>query len=207
MEPTIKNIMPPQAQKRRYRDDTESDMDEFVANMPTLDQSELDLLKQIGKGPYSSELEKLETSITRLANTIKTNSGLEDLDCGLAPPSQWDIEGDAAIVRNFMALQIATITNILGYDNTVITPTGVAPQQGGPASSHDPGAALQEAASKIPRPLTLTHPPPLICTRLTEATWGFLSSFRPVKAVWGHTACVACMHRSFWAPQLRCQQR
>lgn len=67
-------------------------MDEFVATMPTLDQNELDLLKQIGKGPYSSELEKLETSIARLANTIKANSGLEDLDCGLAPPSQWDTE-------------------------------------------------------------------------------------------------------------------
>lgn len=143
--------MPSQAPKRRYRDDTESDMDEFVATMPTLDQNELDLLKQIGKGPYSSELEKLETSIARLANTIKANSGLEDLDCGLAPPSQWDTEGDAAIVRNFMALQIATITNILGYDTTVITPTGVAQQQNGSASLQDPEAALQEAANKISR--------------------------------------------------------
>lgn len=143
--------MPPHAQKKRYRDDTESDMDEFVANMPTLDQNELDLLKQIGKGPYSSELEKLETSITRLANTIKSNSGLEGLDCGLAPPSQWDMEGDMAIVRNFMALQIATITNILGYDKTVMTSTGVAQQQAETVTSQDSEAALQEVVNKISR--------------------------------------------------------
>lgn len=113
--------------KRQYRDDSDSESEKFLTDVGALDAEELDFLKLTGRGPYSQRLDAIEQSTGRLAKLIEKQAGLADTDTGLAPSSQWDLEADRATIHSFMALQIANITSILGYDKTVLTATGIVP--------------------------------------------------------------------------------
>lgn len=104
----------------KYRDDEDpKDSKDADFGMPTLDDAELSLLKFVGRGPYSAQLERTEQSNARLVKEIQEVVGIHETDTGLAPPSHWDLDADRSLLETFNPLQIARVTKILGYDKPI----------------------------------------------------------------------------------------
>ena len=56
-----------------------------------LSESDINLFKRYGKGPYTESLKKVEAEIKDLNQKIVALQGIKESDTGLSMPSQWNI--------------------------------------------------------------------------------------------------------------------
>merc|ERR1719262_1179279 len=104
------------AKKETKLDDDKDDEKEAQ----TLDEDDVDIMRTYGIGPYVRPIKKVEDESKEYLNKIDKLIGIKESDTGLAPPSQWDLEGDKQMMKQEQALQVARCTKILdpGTDDT-----------------------------------------------------------------------------------------
>jgi len=77
-------------------DDSKKDKDDVMKDdkgLP-LTESDINMFKRYGKGPYTESLKKVETEVKELNQKISNLQGIKESDTGLSMPSQWNIEAD-----------------------------------------------------------------------------------------------------------------
>lgn len=130
--------------KSKYEDSANKDSDNYDSdsdNEPinALDEDDISLLQSYSTGPYTVQIKKTESNITDLTKEINKLVGVREVDTGLAPPNEWDLQGDMQIVNREKAL-------IVGRCITIIPPVNkdggaAVAALGGPGSSiTDPDA-------------------------------------------------------------------
>ena len=77
-----------------------------------LDDSDIDLLKRYGMGPYAKLIKKTEEENKELITKINKLSGIKESDTGLALPAQWNLVGDKQLMGE-EPLQVARCTKII----------------------------------------------------------------------------------------------
>lgn len=77
-----------------------------------LDDSDIDLLKRYGMGPYAKLIKKTEEENKELITKINKLSGIKESDTGLALPAQWNLIGDKQLMGE-EPLQVARCTKII----------------------------------------------------------------------------------------------
>lgn len=77
-----------------------------------LDDSDIDLLKRYGMGPYAKLIKKTEEENKDLITKINKLSGIKESDTGLALPAQWNLIGDKQLMGE-EPLQVARCTKII----------------------------------------------------------------------------------------------
>jgi len=85
-----------------------------------LDDDDVDIMRTYGVGPYVKIIKKREQETKDLVGSINKLIGVKESDTGLAPPSQWDLEGDKQMMKQEQPLQVARCTKIIdpGTDDT-----------------------------------------------------------------------------------------
>jgi len=58
-------------------------------NAKPLDDTDINLLKRYGRGPYFEPIKKLEDDLKDYATKIGKLSGVKESDTGLSAPSEW----------------------------------------------------------------------------------------------------------------------
>lgn len=54
-----------------------------------LDETDIDLLKRYGRGPYFEPIKKLEEDVKEYSTKIDKLIGVKESDTGLSAPSEW----------------------------------------------------------------------------------------------------------------------
>jgi len=85
-----------------------------------LDEDDVNIMRTYGVGPYVAPIKKVETEQKEYISKINKLIGVKESDTGLAPPSQWDLEGDKQMMKQEQPLQVARCTKIIdpGTDDT-----------------------------------------------------------------------------------------
>jgi len=85
-----------------------------------LDEDDVNIMRTYGIGPYMTPIKKVEAEEKDIINKINKLIGIKESDTGLAPPSQWDLEGDKQMMKQEQPLQVARCTKIIdpGTDDT-----------------------------------------------------------------------------------------
>merc|ERR1719197_569351 len=85
-----------------------------------LDEDDVDIMRTYGVGPYVSPISKADEENKAYIGKINKLIGVKESDTGLAPPSQWDLEGDKQMMKQEQPLQVARCTKIIdpGTENT-----------------------------------------------------------------------------------------
>ena len=78
-----------------------------------LSESDINMFKRYGKGPYTEPIKKAENEIKDLNQKITNMQGIKESDTGLSMPSQWNIEADKQLVKQSPPLQVGRLTKIL----------------------------------------------------------------------------------------------
>uniref|UniRef100_A0A0G4GPF9 AAA+ ATPase domain-containing protein n=1 Tax=Chromera velia CCMP2878 TaxID=1169474 RepID=A0A0G4GPF9_9ALVE len=78
-----------------------------------LDDTDVQILKTYGLGPYAEPIRKVETDTKDLTDKISKVCGVRESDTGLAPPSQWDLNADKQMMQEEQPLQVARCTKII----------------------------------------------------------------------------------------------
>ncbi|KII88872.1 hypothetical protein PLICRDRAFT_53387 [Plicaturopsis crispa FD-325 SS-3] len=81
-----------------------------------LDDSDIQILKTYGQGPYAAQLKKLESDIKDVQQRINEKLGVKESDTGLASPNLWDLAADAQRMGHEHPLQVARCTKIIPVD-------------------------------------------------------------------------------------------
>jgi 26S proteasome regulatory subunit T1 len=107
---------PVDSKKKKHAEEMETD----EADAPTLDEDDVDIMRTYGVGPYVNPIKKTEKDNTDYISKINKLIGVKESDTGLAPPSQWDLEGDKQMMKQEQPLQVARCTKIIdpGTENT-----------------------------------------------------------------------------------------
>jgi len=94
--------------------------DDDSADAPGLDDDDVDIMRTYGVGPYVNPIKKCEQEAKDYIGKINKLIGVKESDTGLAPPSQWDLEGDKQMMKQEQPLQVARCTKIIdpGTDDT-----------------------------------------------------------------------------------------
>ena len=116
------------------KEDYESDSDNEPIKV--LDDDDIAVLQTYSSGPYTAQIKKMEANIGDLTKTITKLVGVREVDTGLAPPNEWDLEGDEAALKMDPSL-------IVGRCSTIIPPTNAPPPGAAGAGA---GAAAAAAA-------------------------------------------------------------
>ncbi|KAJ2916026.1 hypothetical protein MD484_g4400, partial [Candolleomyces efflorescens] len=105
--------MPPKADWEKYekRADDKNE-DKIVA----LDDSDIQILKTYGQGPYATKLKDVEKDIKDVQKRINEKLGVKESDTGLAPPNLWDLPADRQRMGEEHPLQVARCTKIIPVD-------------------------------------------------------------------------------------------
>ncbi|KAE8541690.1 26S protease regulatory subunit 7 [Cryptococcus gattii VGV] len=114
-----------------------SDLGDPIANYWTaLDESDIQILKTYGQGPYSLHLKKIENQIKDIQKRVNEKMGVRESDTGLAPANLWDIPADKQ--RSGRPLQVARCQTIIKAANP---PSGDQPlnPQGGAGAGNPEG--------------------------------------------------------------------
>merc|ERR1719502_1293038 len=113
MDSLEKQMMNKQGSKKAV--DEESD-----AEVQALDEDDVSIMRTYGIGPYMQPIKKADEECKEYINKINKLIGIKESDTGLAPPSQWDLEGDKQMMKQEQPLQVARCTKILdpGTDDT-----------------------------------------------------------------------------------------
>jgi 26S proteasome regulatory subunit T1 len=106
-----------EAKKDKHPDDIADEDDKPVQ---VLDEDDVEIMRTYGVGPYVNPIKKVETEQKEFITKINKLIGIKESDTGLAPPSQWDLEGDKQMMKQEQALQVARCTKIIdpGTDDT-----------------------------------------------------------------------------------------
>lgn len=83
-----------------------------------LDVDDIALLKVYGGGAYHKAIKDLEEFVKNKAETLNKKSGVKESDTGLAPPVQWDLNGDQRTMQSENALHVGRCTRILNKGQT-----------------------------------------------------------------------------------------
>jgi len=85
-----------------------------------IDDDDVAIMRTYGVGPYVHLVKKVEDEQKTVQAKINKLIGIKESDTGLAPPSQWDLEGDKQMMKQEQPLQVARCTKIIdpGTDDT-----------------------------------------------------------------------------------------
>ncbi|CAK5279505.1 unnamed protein product [Mycena citricolor] len=103
--------MPPKADWEKY----EKKIDEKDEKIVALDDSDIQILKTYGQGPYAQKLKAVESDIKDVQKRINEVLGVKESDTGLASPNLWDLAADGARHQE-QVLQVARCTKIIPVD-------------------------------------------------------------------------------------------
>merc|ERR1719264_364579 len=94
--------------------------DDDEKEVQTLDEDDVDIMRTYGVGPYVGPIQRGEKEAKDYIGKINKLIGVKESDTGLAPPSQWDLEGDKQMMKQEQPLQVARSTKIIdpGTDDT-----------------------------------------------------------------------------------------
>lgn len=73
----------------KQKDETKEDQP-----MKAMDDTDVQIFKRIGMGPYAQKIKVVEDDNKQLIENIKKKAGLKESDTGLALPSQWNLPQD-----------------------------------------------------------------------------------------------------------------
>ncbi|KAK0502892.1 hypothetical protein EDD18DRAFT_1316954 [Armillaria luteobubalina] len=104
--------MPPKADWEKY----EKKVDEKEEKIVALDDSDIQILKTYGQGPYAHTLKKVESDIKDIQKRINEKLGVKESDTGLAAPNLWDLAADRQRMSEEHPLQVARCTKIIPVD-------------------------------------------------------------------------------------------
>jgi len=97
-------------EKKDEKDDKDKDK---PSKAKPLDETDILFLQKYGQGPYGAAIKAIEDDLEEWQKKINNLKGIKESDTGLAPPSQWDLDHDAQLMRE-QALQVARCTKIVG---------------------------------------------------------------------------------------------
>jgi len=97
-------------EKKEEKDDKDKDK---PSKAKPLDETDILFLQKYGQGPYGAAIKVIEDDLEEWQKKINNLKGIKESDTGLAPPSQWDLDHDAQLMRE-QALQVARCTKIVG---------------------------------------------------------------------------------------------
>lgn len=100
-----------QAEKDKSKKAPEEEPQETAAK--PLDETDINILKHYGLGPYAVSCKKVETEIQELLTKVNKLCGSRESDTGLAPPSMWDLAADRVALQETQPLQVARCTKII----------------------------------------------------------------------------------------------
>ncbi|KAK7023825.1 AAA domain-containing protein [Favolaschia claudopus] len=103
--------MPPKADWEKYEKKADGKDEEKIV---ALDDSDIQILKTYGQGPYAHKLKTVETDIKDIQKRINERLGVKESDTGLSSPNLWDLAADRA--REEPPLQVARCTKIIPLD-------------------------------------------------------------------------------------------
>jgi 26S proteasome regulatory subunit T1 len=89
------------------------DREEEEKKIKPLDDSDIDILKSYGLGPYAIPSKKLGLEINELMAKINKLVGVKESDTGLALPSLWDLAGDKQMMQQQQPLLVARCSKII----------------------------------------------------------------------------------------------
>ncbi|KAI9446866.1 hypothetical protein H4582DRAFT_2125135 [Lactarius indigo] len=104
--------MPPKADWEKYT----KKADEKEEKIIPLDESDIQILKTYGQGPYAAQLKKTETDIKDVQKRINEKLGIKESDTGLASPNLWDLPADRLRMNEEHPFQVARCTKIIKMD-------------------------------------------------------------------------------------------
>ncbi|KAF8197419.1 hypothetical protein BJ912DRAFT_1055834 [Pholiota molesta] len=105
--------MPPKADWEKYEKKADSKDDEKIV---ALDDSDIQILKTYGQGPYAKKLKDVEKDIKDIQARINEQLGVKESDTGLASPNLWDLAADRQRMGEEHPLQVARCTKIIPKD-------------------------------------------------------------------------------------------
>ncbi|KAF9001997.1 hypothetical protein BDQ17DRAFT_1390937 [Cyathus striatus] len=82
-----------------------------------LDDSDIQILKTYGQGPYAGKLKTVEKDIKDIQKRINEKLGVKESDTGLASPNLWDLAADRQRMGEEHPLQVARCTKIIPVDS------------------------------------------------------------------------------------------
>lgn len=82
-----------------------------------LDESDIQILKTYGAGPYAQSIKKTEDDIAAKVKKVNELAGIKESDTGLAMPSLWDLPADKQALQTEEPLQVARCTKIIDADS------------------------------------------------------------------------------------------
>ncbi|KAI0043562.1 26S proteasome subunit P45 [Auriscalpium vulgare] len=104
--------MAPKADWEKYNKKADEKEEKIVA----LDDSDIQILKTYGQGPYAGQLKKAEGDIRDVQKRINEKLGIKESDTGLASPNLWDLPADRQRMGESHPLQVARCTKIIKMD-------------------------------------------------------------------------------------------
>eukprot|EP01138_Halocafeteria_seosinensis_P016344 gb/GECG01016675.1/.p1 GENE.gb/GECG01016675.1/~~gb/GECG01016675.1/.p1 ORF type:complete len:445 (+),score=62.79 gb/GECG01016675.1/:1-1335(+) len=99
--------------KQTKKEDQQGHHDKHTKERSALDDSDIELLKSYGHGPYTSAIRSLEKDIENESSRVKKLIGIEESDTGLSAPSQWDLVADKQMMQEEQPLLVARCTQII----------------------------------------------------------------------------------------------
>lgn len=102
--------MPPKADWEKYERKADANEDEKIN---ALDESDIQILKTYGQGPYAAQLKKVEIDIKEIQKRVNEKLGVKESDTGLASPNLWDLAADKQRMGEMHSLQVARCTKII----------------------------------------------------------------------------------------------
>jgi len=84
-----------------------------MGKQAALNEEDIDIMTTYGMGPYTNPITRVDQENRDYIGKINKLIGIKESDTGLAPPSQWDLEGDKQMMKQEMPLQVARCTKII----------------------------------------------------------------------------------------------
>ncbi|KAH8833500.1 P-loop containing nucleoside triphosphate hydrolase protein [Flagelloscypha sp. PMI_526] len=106
--------MPPKENWEKWEKKPDSDKKE--EKIIPLDDSDIQILKTYGQGPYAAALKKADQDIKDIQKRINEKLGVKESDTGLASPNLWDLAADRQRMGEEHPLQVARCTKIIPVD-------------------------------------------------------------------------------------------
>ncbi|KIP03899.1 hypothetical protein PHLGIDRAFT_110318 [Phlebiopsis gigantea 11061_1 CR5-6] len=105
--------MPPKADWEKWQKKADGKDEKEIK---ALDDSDIQILKTYGQGPYAHRLKKIENDIKEVQKRINEKLGVKESDTGLASPNLWDLPADRQRMSEEHPLQVARCTKIIPMD-------------------------------------------------------------------------------------------
>ncbi|KAF8652746.1 hypothetical protein AX16_004243 [Volvariella volvacea WC 439] len=105
--------MAPKADWEKWEKKIDDKADEKIV---ALDDSDIQILKTYGQGPYAARLKQVENDIKEIQKRVNEKLGVKESDTGLASPNLWDLAADRQRMGEEHPLQVARCTKIIPVD-------------------------------------------------------------------------------------------